>query len=91
MYSTQEILTSKFLSILGILEAACDKHWSNYLSQTILGEDLHLRSWCRLAELQLSYTSGTVGSLCILLQLKGGVCFHNQVHVQLMNIIPSQD
>ena len=44
LYSTQEILTSKFLSILGILEAACDKHWSNYLSQTISGEDLHLRS-----------------------------------------------
>ena len=44
MYSTQEILTSKLLSILGFLEAACDKHWSNYLSQTISGEDLHLRS-----------------------------------------------
>ena len=30
-------MTSKFLSILGILEATCDKHWSNYLSQTISG------------------------------------------------------
>ena len=44
MYRTQAILTSKFLSNLEILEAACDKLWSNYLSQTISGEDLHLRS-----------------------------------------------
>ena len=44
MYRTQAILTSKFLSNLEILEAACDKHWSNYLSQTISGEHLHLRS-----------------------------------------------
>ena len=41
MYRTQAVLTSKFLSNLEILKAACDKHWSNYLSQTISGEDLH--------------------------------------------------